>query len=132
VLEEALPAQCSRLPGARTARSRGSAMSSQAALREGMLWKQGHVVRNWKHRFFSLLEDRLVYFARAGDKRAKGHISLRGASVDERVSVRGREWVWRVVQGNGKTFLLQSANALDLAVSSQGPSGPPWRARWME
>lgn len=53
-------------------------------LKEGFLVKKGHVVHNWKVRWFVLLQDRLLYYKLAGGKKApspKGRILLDGCTI---------------------------------------------------
>eukprot|EP01125_Pyxidicula_operculata_P013345 TRINITY_DN441_c0_g1_i2.p1 TRINITY_DN441_c0_g1~~TRINITY_DN441_c0_g1_i2.p1 ORF type:complete len:528 (+),score=93.94 TRINITY_DN441_c0_g1_i2:36-1619(+) len=44
--------------------------------KEGELRKQGHVVKNWKLRWFILKGDRLWYFIKKGDNNPRGEIPL--------------------------------------------------------
>jgi hypothetical protein len=56
------------------------------ALKKGMILKEGHVIRNWKNRFFVLEKGKLAYFE---NQKAdypygvtqKGEVSLKGVSV---------------------------------------------------
>jgi hypothetical protein len=59
----------------------------------GYLWKQGHVVKNWKRRFFALKGDELQYFVDRTMTQAKkkGTILLKGAQVFEVPNEDGRE-----------------------------------------
>ncbi|KAG7252712.1 hypothetical protein CRUP_027221 [Coryphaenoides rupestris] len=53
-------------------------------LREGFLVKQGHLVRNWKARWFVLTPDRLLYYKYAGSKRdscQRGRVMLKDCEV---------------------------------------------------
>jgi len=49
--------------------------------REGFLKKQGHVVRNWKNRWFILKNTNLFYFRKKGDGEPLGSIPLEGSNV---------------------------------------------------
>ncbi|CAL8289235.1 pleckstrin-2 isoform X1 [Gadus morhua] len=54
------------------------------ALKEGFLVKRGHLVRNWKARWFVLTPDQLLYYKYEGSKRdscQRGRIMLRGCEV---------------------------------------------------
>ncbi|XP_020655833.2 pleckstrin-2 [Pogona vitticeps] len=53
-------------------------------LKEGFLVKKGHVVHNWKARWFVLLQDRLLYYKVVGGKKEsspKGRILLDGCII---------------------------------------------------
>ncbi|XP_066467136.1 pleckstrin-2 [Tiliqua scincoides] len=53
-------------------------------LKEGFLVKRGHVVHNWKVRWFVLLQDRLLYYKFVGGKKEpspKGRILLDGCTI---------------------------------------------------
>ncbi|KAM3855892.1 pleckstrin-2 [Vipera latastei] len=53
-------------------------------LKEGFLVKKGHVVPNWKTRWFVLLQDRLLYYKVVGGKQEsspKGKIFLDGCTI---------------------------------------------------
>ncbi|XP_072896258.1 pleckstrin-2 [Hemitrygon akajei] len=55
-----------------------------SVIREGFLVKRGHVVHNWKARWFVLSKDQLVYYKIEGGKkesRPRGIISLVGCTV---------------------------------------------------
>lgn len=47
--------------------------------KQGELKKQGHVVRNWKNRWFIIQNDLMFYFRQRGDPKPKGAIPLRNA-----------------------------------------------------
>lgn len=49
---------------------------------EGFLFKQGHVVRNWKQRYFILKEDLLYYLRSKDDMNPLGALSLAGARIE--------------------------------------------------
>ncbi|XP_026705113.1 pleckstrin-2 [Athene cunicularia] len=53
-------------------------------LKEGFLVKRGHIVRNWKVRWFVLLQDKLLYYKIEGGKKEpspKGRILLDGCTI---------------------------------------------------
>jgi hypothetical protein len=49
--------------------------------KEGELKKQGHVVRNWKVRWFIIKDNNLYYFKKKGDPKPIGEIPLPGAVI---------------------------------------------------
>eukprot|EP01105_Mastigella_eilhardi_P026448 TRINITY_DN767_c0_g1_i1.p1 TRINITY_DN767_c0_g1~~TRINITY_DN767_c0_g1_i1.p1 ORF type:complete len:532 (+),score=148.28 TRINITY_DN767_c0_g1_i1:123-1598(+) len=65
--------------------------------KEGQLCKQGHVVKNWKQRWFRLKNDKLYYFKDKFDEKPLGDISLASCSLEETSKV-----------GKGNVFLLNS------------------------
>lgn len=55
-----------------------------SVLREGFLVKRGHLVRNWKARWFVLTPDKLLYYKYEGSKRnscQRGRVMLRDCEV---------------------------------------------------
>ncbi|KAK2964828.1 putative PH domain containing protein [Blattamonas nauphoetae] len=51
--------------------------------KDGWLTKRGHVVKNWKRRWFILKGLDLFYFASKEDYKEKGGLNLKGYSVEE-------------------------------------------------
>jgi len=49
--------------------------------KEGELKKQGHVVRNWKVRWFIIKDNNLYYFKKKGDQKPIGEIPLPGSQI---------------------------------------------------
>jgi hypothetical protein len=49
--------------------------------KEGELKKQGHVVRNWKARWFIIKDNNLYYFKKKGDSKPIGEIPLPGSTI---------------------------------------------------
>jgi len=49
--------------------------------REGTLKKQGHIVPNWKQRWFILKNTNLFYFKKKGESKPLGEIPLEGSAV---------------------------------------------------
>jgi len=49
--------------------------------KDGFLFKLGHVVKNWKKRWFVLKDGKLFYYRSKEDKEPTGIIPLKGASV---------------------------------------------------
>lgn len=49
--------------------------------KEGWLVKQGHVVKNWKKRWFRTSGRYLYYFKQRGDRRPLGQMFLRGCKI---------------------------------------------------
>jgi hypothetical protein len=83
------------------------------ALKKGYLFKQGHVVRNWKKRFFVLENGWLMYFVHATHVypyglEEKGKISLRGAKI--------------VLEGNNKINITLQDRLKQFIVSIRYPT----------
>jgi len=51
--------------------------------KQGEMKKQGHLVRNWKARWFIIQNDLMFYFKNRGDPKPVGSIPLRGSSCKE-------------------------------------------------
>ncbi|TRY86806.1 hypothetical protein DNTS_020527, partial [Danionella cerebrum] len=51
----------------------GTESGNSAVLKEGFLVKRGHVVQNWKVRWFVLKSDRILYYKYEGGKRDSSH-----------------------------------------------------------
>eukprot|EP01113_Clastostelium_recurvatum_P040488 TRINITY_DN629_c0_g1_i2.p1 TRINITY_DN629_c0_g1~~TRINITY_DN629_c0_g1_i2.p1 ORF type:complete len:462 (-),score=133.25 TRINITY_DN629_c0_g1_i2:77-1462(-) len=100
-------------------------------IKQGWMVKQGHVVKNWKRRYFKLIKDTsekgsgsgLAYYKREGGDYTKpaGLVKLRGAEVKLYDSPRGETIVMvtpsALVDPKQKIFLLKSdveANAAEL------------------
>jgi tRNA A-37 threonylcarbamoyl transferase component Bud32 len=49
--------------------------------KQGELKKQGHVVKNWKNRWFIIQHDMMFYFKNKGDPKPVGVIPLRNSSI---------------------------------------------------
>uniref|UniRef100_A0A3Q3BAN6 PH domain-containing protein n=1 Tax=Kryptolebias marmoratus TaxID=37003 RepID=A0A3Q3BAN6_KRYMA len=57
---------------------------SNTPLREGFLVKRGHIVHNWKARWFVLMPDKLLYYKYEGGKRdscQRGKILLKDCLI---------------------------------------------------
>eukprot|EP00003_Mantamonas_plastica_P004697 TRINITY_DN1372_c0_g1_i2.p1 TRINITY_DN1372_c0_g1~~TRINITY_DN1372_c0_g1_i2.p1 ORF type:complete len:358 (+),score=140.85 TRINITY_DN1372_c0_g1_i2:37-1074(+) len=50
--------------------------------KEGYLMKQGHLIKNWKRRFFVLSDKTLFYYKEAGDQSPIAGIPLEGTSIE--------------------------------------------------
>jgi hypothetical protein len=76
---------------------------------EGWMAKQGHIIRNWKNRWFVLDGRRMFYFTKEGATRPKGVIRLvKGTEVvvEEKYS---KPYCF-TLQTPKKRFILQAAN----------------------
>ncbi|KAH7828227.1 putative SH3 domain [Monocercomonoides exilis] len=59
------------------------ASKKPAGPKEGWLTKQGHLVKNWKRRWFVLRDGVLYYYGSKSDTKEKGMHDLRGCEVRE-------------------------------------------------
>eukprot|EP00005_Dracoamoeba_jomungandri_P003072 CAMPEP_0174260378 /NCGR_PEP_ID=MMETSP0439-20130205/9674_1 /TAXON_ID=0 /ORGANISM="Stereomyxa ramosa, Strain Chinc5" /LENGTH=502 /DNA_ID=CAMNT_0015344609 /DNA_START=117 /DNA_END=1625 /DNA_ORIENTATION=+ len=76
----------------------------------GQLFKQGHVRKNWKSRWFILQDDMVAYFKSSKETiQPKGWVRLKDANVSV-VDKRGRDFVF-MIQTPDKELLIQCASA---------------------
>ena len=76
---------------------------------EGWMAKKGHLIRNWRNRWFVLEDSVMQYYARPGDKKSKGTVTL---TADTRVEAKPdyhRPCVFTVTTPK-KSFLFQAAD----------------------
>eukprot|EP01132_Coremiostelium_polycephalum_P004991 gene4991-6215_t len=77
--------------------------------KEGELKKQGHVVKNWKKRWFIIQDDMLFYF-KERDDRPVGVVPLRMSRVSENKSL-GKQHCFELVSPRiNKTFYIQATS----------------------
>lgn len=87
---------------------------AEAVRVEGWMAKQGHIIRNWKNRWFILDGRRMFYFAKEGATRPKGVIRLvKGTEVV--VEERYNKPYCFTLQTPKKKFILQAANEEEMA-----------------
>eukprot|EP01112_Ceratiomyxa_fruticulosa_P016331 TRINITY_DN4917_c0_g1_i1.p1 TRINITY_DN4917_c0_g1~~TRINITY_DN4917_c0_g1_i1.p1 ORF type:complete len:503 (-),score=108.55 TRINITY_DN4917_c0_g1_i1:187-1695(-) len=101
--------------------------------KEGELKKQGHVVKNWKKRWFRLKNDMLFYFKERSDERPVGIIPLRMARCSETNKL-GKPFVFELtapkiskvffVQGNSKPEIDAWITAIDKGSEYSSVSSP--------
>jgi hypothetical protein len=78
--------------------------------KEGELKKQGHVVKNWKKRWFRVKHDMLFYFKDRHDDKPVGVVPLRMCRVFETNKV-GKSFCFELTAPKiNKTFLIQANN----------------------
>jgi ankyrin repeat protein len=76
---------------------------------EGWMAKQGHFIRNWKNRWFTLDGRTMSYFGKEGAAKPKGTISL-GAGTDVIVEEKYAKPYCFTLLTPKKKFILQAAN----------------------
>lgn len=82
--------------------------------REGLLRKKGHVVRNWKERFFVLQGSNLFYFKSKGDAKPKGCIVLKGTYVAATKKV-NRPFAFEVSDSrDGTAFFIHASTKAEM------------------
>jgi len=80
--------------------------------KEGELKKQGHVVKNWKTRWFILKDNNCFYFKKKGDPKPIGEIPLSGAVIRQDTKTK-RTYTFELSSPTiKKTFYVQ-ANSKD-------------------
>eukprot|EP01116_Phalansterium_solitarium_P005422 TRINITY_DN1702_c0_g1_i2.p1 TRINITY_DN1702_c0_g1~~TRINITY_DN1702_c0_g1_i2.p1 ORF type:complete len:374 (-),score=126.83 TRINITY_DN1702_c0_g1_i2:402-1523(-) len=87
--------------------------------KQGELKKQGHLVKNWKSRWFVIQHDMLFYFKQKGDARPQGVVPLRSCFVKQ-VPAGGRggakaHCLELSSTRINKVFLMQASSAAELA-----------------
>jgi hypothetical protein len=75
----------------------------------------GHLIKNWKNRWFLLKGDMLFYFRSEEDLSPLGAIPLRGAKVTRDTSHEGMQYCLRIMLASAtlQPFYLQAANEQD-------------------
>ncbi|GAM21866.1 hypothetical protein SAMD00019534_050410 [Acytostelium subglobosum LB1] len=83
--------------------------------KEGELKKQGHIVKNWKKRWFVIQKDLLFYFKDKSDPKPIGVVPLRMCRVSESKSI-GKSHCFELVSPRiDKTFFIQCASADEMS-----------------
>ncbi|EFA75580.1 p21-activated protein kinase [Heterostelium album PN500] len=78
--------------------------------KEGELKKQGHIVKNWKKRWFRIQKDMLFYFKEQSDQRPIGVVPLRMCRVSVNSSI-GKQYCFELVSPRiDKTFYIQATS----------------------
>jgi len=78
--------------------------------KEGELCKQGHVVKNWKKRWFRVQKDMLFYFKDRSDDKPVGVVPLRLCHISEAPKV-GKPFTFELsARKIGKTFYIQASS----------------------
>ncbi|XP_065900966.1 pleckstrin-like [Dysidea avara] len=90
--------------------SEAAKSEAKKPIKEGFLVKKGHVRRNWRTRWFTLMDDTLHYYKNRGDPMPAGSIDLAGASL--------------IVPNSGttkKSFLMQLSSLCGKELLVQAP-----------
>jgi len=82
--------------------------------KEGELKKQGHVVKNWKVRWFVLQNDKLAYYKKKGDPKPAGVISLEGSKVKVDTKVTKKSNCFEILTGINKVFYIQAVSKSEM------------------
>jgi len=83
--------------------------------KQGELKKQGHVVKNWKTRWFIIQHDMMFYFRNRSDPKPVGLIPLRSCTSKETTKIGGKTNCLELVAPRiNKTFFIQAANGSEL------------------
>jgi len=82
--------------------------------KEGELFKQGHVVKNWKKRWFRIQNDMMFYFTKRTDERPIGAVPLRLCHVTETTKT-GKPFSFELsARKVGKTFFIQASSKTEV------------------
>jgi len=82
--------------------------------KEGHLKKQGHVVKNWKVRWFVLKSGNLYYFKKKGDVKPVGEIPLDGCKVKVDLKITKKPNCFELSTRVDKTFYIQAENKIQM------------------
>ncbi|KAG7334501.1 hypothetical protein KOW79_002908 [Hemibagrus wyckioides] len=89
-------------------------MQNASVLKEGFLVKRGHVVHNWKVRWFVLKAEQLLYYRYEGGKRDschRGSIPLRGCEITcPYLEYENRPLVLRLKTNTSEEFFLEACS----------------------
>jgi len=83
--------------------------------KEGELKKQGHVVKNWKTRWFVIKDNNFYYFKKKGDSKPIGEIPLSGAVIKTDPKIKRNHTFELYSPQIDKTFLVQANNKEDMS-----------------
>jgi hypothetical protein len=82
--------------------------------KEGLLSKRGHVVKNWKKRWFRLKRDCLYYFKEKSDAMPVGDIPLRNCEIDPNIKI-GKDFCFMInSRASQKVFFIQTASKQEM------------------
>jgi len=82
--------------------------------KQGQLKKQGHVVKNWKVRWFVIQNDMMFYFKSRNDGKPVGYIPLRSCNAKETGKASKPYTLELTANKISKTFLIQCNNAQEM------------------
>uniref|UniRef100_A0A3B4A9Y4 Uncharacterized protein n=1 Tax=Periophthalmus magnuspinnatus TaxID=409849 RepID=A0A3B4A9Y4_9GOBI len=89
-------------------------MEKSNVLREGFLVKRGHLVQNWKARWFILMPDKLLYYKYEGGRRdssQRGKILLKGCQITcPFLEYENRPLVLKIVTKTGVEHFLEACS----------------------
>eukprot|EP00761_Pharyngomonas_kirbyi_P001359 gb/GECH01001363.1/.p1 GENE.gb/GECH01001363.1/~~gb/GECH01001363.1/.p1 ORF type:complete len:415 (+),score=185.12 gb/GECH01001363.1/:1-1245(+) len=79
-------------------------LMKQTKIKEGWLTKRGHVVRNWKTRWFVLRKDELLYFKSPNEQKANNGIPINQYSSIEEVQ-KMKPNCWKMISDGKATYM---------------------------
>jgi len=83
--------------------------------KEGMLWKRGHVVKNWKQRWFRIRNDTMYYFKDQKDPEPAGEVLLKRCEVVPTEKMSGREFCFELdAKAIDKVFYIQASSKREM------------------
>ena len=94
--------------------------------RAGLMYKEGHVARTWKKRYFALEKGSLRYFRDAGRAKLMGEFDLRGAQQTECDLGESR----RELRGKA-TWVVRTSDVGRLELAVRGGGGKPMHERYL-
>jgi len=82
--------------------------------KQGELRKQGHVVKNWKTRWFVIQHDMMFYFKGRGDAKPVGCIPLRSCQIKEATKINRANCFELSAPRINKVFFIQCSGAQEV------------------
>ncbi|GAM26119.1 hypothetical protein SAMD00019534_092940 [Acytostelium subglobosum LB1] len=80
--------------------------------KEGYLIKEGHVIRNWKKRYFILKDGLIYYFKHQSDPEPKGMIPIVGSTI-KRMGETERKFTFQINHDLFPVFTIQAHNEIE-------------------
>jgi len=76
----------------------------------GFLAKKGHLVKNWKTRWFKIEGAKILYYKQSNETQHKGEFELKNGGVVELPNTDGREHCFKISSHGGKEFIVSAPN----------------------
>jgi hypothetical protein len=82
-------------------------MFRETGTKHGYLTKQGHVMKNWRRRYFVLTSKAFSYYVDESMKRHKGSVNIINAQIADS-DIKSN--CFAIADGSGKKFFVQAEN----------------------
>jgi len=80
----------------------------------GFLTKRGHIVRNWKKRWFVLTDNKLYYFRSRQDDTHAGIVNLKNCAVHIIDNHPSKKFCFEIITPIGIPFIMSASNKQDM------------------